>query len=194
MADEVTVKDTGGSFTPHEEGQFAAVCVDVINLGARVEQFPGSPARIVDKVAIVFGTDTDKETKDIAGEYTLSMNEKAKLRAKLLEPWRGKTYTEDEARKGIPLHKLVGKACLLSAEHATSAKGRTYAKIVSIGPLPKKIEPPDVSGYKRPEFWAERVAKYKAECEKWADAQLKASGAFEDFPEAIDAPDDDIGF
>jgi len=47
--DDVTAKDSGGGFDPHSEGQFAMVCVDVINLGVNVETFPGQEPREVAK-------------------------------------------------------------------------------------------------------------------------------------------------
>jgi hypothetical protein len=186
MPDEVNARDQGGKFTPHEEGQFAARCADTINLGQRIETFPGQPTRVVDKVAIVFVTDSEQETKEIAVEYTVSMNEKANLR-KFLESWRGKSYTEPEAKKGVALHKLVGATALLSIEHHTSRTGRTYGKIVSVGPLPKSMPAPTIEGYKRPEFWAERKRSYADEAAKWVATMSKMQG--EDYPDQ--APEDD---
>lgn len=187
MADSITVKDTGAKFTPHIEGTFAAVCADVIDLGQRVEQYQGQPARIVDKIALVFITDSEGETKDVSVEFTASMNERASLR-QFLEKFRGRSYTEDQAREGIPLDKLVGKPCSLTIEHKKSQKGRTYAKIVAVAPLNKQVPAPDYSGYKRPDFWAERVKAYQAERERWADAQMKLQGP------VSHVDDDDIGF
>lgn len=170
MPDEVNAKDKGGQFTPHEEGQFAARCADVINLGTRIEQFPGQDPRIVDKAALVFVTDSPAETKEISVEFSVSMNAKANLR-RFLESWRGKSYTEEQAKAGVPIHKLVGVGALISVEHHTSRAGRTYGKIASISPLPKSVPAPDASGYKRPEFWAERKKQYADECAKWAAQQ-----------------------
>jgi hypothetical protein len=188
MADQVTAQDKGQSFIAHAEGTgFASVCADVIDLGARVEMWPGQPTRIVDKVALVYRTDTEGETKDIAFEASVSMNERAKLRG-LLEKWRGKSYTDAEAKKGVPLDKLVGHGALLSVEHKTSGKGRVYAVISSIAPLPKQMDKPVLDGYVRAKFWEERKAAYKAEATKWATAQVeeedydKLSG---DDPDAI---------
>ena len=194
MPDEVTARDHGQGFTPHDEGQFAAVCVDTINLGQRVEQFAGRPARIVDKCALVFVTDSEGETKDISIEFTVSMGEKANLR-KFLETWRGKSYTPEQAKQGVPVHKLVGQPCLLSVEHKASAKGRTYGKIASVAPLPKKMDPPAVNGYTRAEFWLEKIAAYKAEAASWV-AQQKAAAMSGDEPplDESQAEDDDLPF
>src|SRR5690348_17737479 len=95
--DEVTAKNEGSKFKPHPAGQFAATCVDTINMGEKVEQFPGKPEKIVRKVGVVFRTgelDAEGQIQDIVREFTLSMGEKANLR-QFLEQWRGKSYTED---------------------------------------------------------------------------------------------------
>lgn len=166
MPDEVMAQDKGSSFTPHAEGQFTAVCVDVIDLGHRVEQFQGKPPRVVQKCALVFLTNTTGETKEIAAELTVSMGEKANLR-KLLEDWRGKSYTPEQAEIGVPLNKLVGHPGLLTVEQKRSAKGRTYAKIKTLTPLPPGMIPPQGDGYKRPDFWAERRKEYAAEAARF---------------------------
>ena len=196
MADKVNAKDNGGGFTAHEEGQFAAVCVDVIDLGQRIDQYPGKPARIVDKCALVFVTDSEGETKDVSAEFTVSMGERATLRA-FLESWRGKGYTADQAREGVPLDKLCGNGALLSIEHKTSQKGRTYAKVKSISPLPKALPKPDDATYSRPDFWEERKKAYRAETEAWADAQAKTQARkaqdVESMPD-VDSDDSDLPF
>ena len=174
MADEINVKGSESKFRPHPEGQFPAVCVDTINLGERVEQYPGKPARVVHKCAVVFLTGAENpdtgELHDLSAEFTVSMHENAGLR-KLLESWRGKSYSEDEAEKGVPLHKLVGVGALVSVEHKKSGSGRTYAKIKSISPLPKQIAKPTLPEYKRPEFWEERKKAYAAEVAKFRGDQ-----------------------
>ena len=167
MADQVTVRDEGAKFQPHPEGQFPARCVDVINLGLRVETFQGKSPRVVKKAAIVFDTGTTGETGEpltVHTEFTLSMFERAGLRL-FLESWRGRSYTEEEATAGVPLDKLEGHAALLSVEHKRSASGRMYAKIKTISPLPKGLPVPDGT-YKRAEFWAKRKEEYALEVAK----------------------------
>lgn len=182
MADQVNAKRDEGNFRPHPVGQFAATCVDTINFGQRVEQYPGKPERVVQKCGVVFRTGkTNPETGeviDLVREFTVSMFETAALR-QFLESWRGQSYTEDEADAGVPLHRLVGVPCLISVEHKKSAKGRTYANIKSIAPLPKEMRPsaPDTAGYKRPAYlddrkkeYAEAVKKYLASINHAEDA------------------------
>jgi hypothetical protein len=200
MADQVTAKDSGVKFTPHPEGQFVAVCRDVINLGERVEQFQNKPPRIVEKCAIVFQTgEKNPDTGElhiVSAEFTVSMNEKAGLRL-LLEAWRGKSYTEEQAEEGVPVHKLEGQAALVSVEHKKSSGGRLYAKIKTIAGLPKGLTAPALNDYTRAEFWTKRKEEYASEVSKFREmhAPLKPRDtSFEDFPEALDAEDDDLPF
>lgn len=189
MADPVTARDEGQAFIAHNEGQFAAVCADVVDLGQRVEQYPGKPARVVPKCALVFVTNTPGETKDVSVEVTVSMGEKATLR-KLLEDWRGKSYTPEQAQAGVPLDKLVGHGALISVEHKRSAKGRTYAKIKSLAPLPKEMTAPSVNGYVRPDFWAARKKAYSEEAARFQQTVVARS---EEPVQPVDE-DDDLPF
>ena len=183
--DPTTAKDTGGGFEPHSEGQFAMVCVDVVNLGTNVEQFPGSDPREVDKVALVFASGEQQGTQHeltlVTVEMTNSMNEKSNLR-KFLESWRGKSYTAQQAEAGVPLHKLQAQVGLLSIEHVTTKRGRKFAKVRSVSPLPKAMEAPGapvLEGYERPKFlddkkkqYADALAKHRSETRRPVDQEV----------------------
>ena len=202
--DHVVAKNEGGAaFTPHPAGQFAARCVDVIDLGEKVEQYPGTPEKLSHKVSLVFRTgekNADGSYIDIAKEFTLSMFELANLR-KFLEAWRGKTFTDSEVEEGAPLHKLCGVLALLSVEQKKSAQNRVYANINAIQKLPKVMEPGAPSGddYERPEYLVKRKAEYAAaagEYRKKIGAPMKHDlnpDGFEDFPPAEEG-DDDLPF
>ncbi len=166
MPDQVTAKGGESKFRPHPEGQYVR-CVDTIDLGEKVEDFVGTPKKLVHKCALVFRTgeqnaDTN-ESIDIAQEFTVSMNEKANLR-KFLEGWRGKAYTNDEAEGGVPLHKLVGNLVLLSIEQKTSASNRRYARIVGAVGVPKQMQAhlPALEEYTRAEYWDEKKKGYRS--------------------------------
>jgi hypothetical protein len=124
---------------------------------------------------------------------TLSANEKANLR-KFLESWRGKSYTAPQAEAGLPITKLHGQAALVSIEHVTTRKGRQFAKIVSIGPLPKAMPAPNgdvLSAYERPKFLTDRKAEYAAQLAKHrATAGPQRDGEWEppDEDESDDLP------
>jgi hypothetical protein len=190
MADQVTAKDSGVKFTPHPEGQFVAVCRDVINLGERVEQYQNNPPRIVNKCALVFDAgEVNPETGDpmiVSAEFTVSMNERAGLRL-LLEAWRGKTYTEEQAEAGVPVHRLEGQAALISVEHKKSGAGRVYAKIKTISGVPKGLPVPQLNGYVRAEYWASRKEEYAAEVAKYRNMHAPPGEA----PGEENADDDD---
>lgn len=202
MADAVTARDAGKKFLPHPEGGYAAVCVDVVNLGERVEQYAGKPERLVPKVAVVFQTgEVNPETGElhqVSMEYTVSMGEKANLR-KFLEMWRGKKYTEEQAEEGVPIHKLEGAPGYITVEHKTSGQGRKYAILSSIIPLPKGMVKPTLPAYTRPDFWAERKkANAEAAAKFKQDAHPVSNGdkdGFDGFPPPHnDGDDDDLPF
>ena len=164
MPDTVTAKNSDVKFTPHPEDQFVAQCVDCINLGDKVEDYPGKPKKLTPKCALVFRTGAkNAETGkliDVSREFTVSMGELANLR-KFLESWRGKAYTDEQIDAGIPLDKLVGNWALITVEHKKSGKGRTYAIINSIVSVPKMMtDRPSFPAYARDEFWAERKKEY----------------------------------
>jgi hypothetical protein len=73
----------------------------------------------------------------IKKSYTKSLHEKAGLR-KHLESWRGKSFTEEEA-KGFDIEKLLGVYCMInvtSDEH----DGKTYSNVAAISPLPSALK------------------------------------------------------
>ncbi len=202
MPDEITATGAanGAQFQPHPEGQFAAVCVDTIDLGEKLEQFPGSDPKTVHKAVILFRTGEKNDAGaliDVGVEYTVSMNEKANLR-KFLEAMRGKRYTDEQAAAGVPLHKLVGHAALISIAHQQSRAGRTYAKLQAVMPLPKAMVAPEIGEYARPAFYGERKDEYAAEAARWRNAQHATKKAtdntFDDFPSQLDEEDDDLPF
>lgn len=201
----VAKNEGGGSFTPHPAGQFAARCVDVIDLGEKVEQYGDNPAKLAHKVALVFRTGEKNEKGepiDIAKEFTLSMFDLANLR-KFLEQWRGKTFTDAEVEEGAPLHKLCGLTALLNVEQKSSKGGRTYANINAIQRLPKVMEPgaPIGDDYERPKYLVERKAEYATAALAYRQSVGAAIGkakdalaeGFEDFPPEPDG-DDDLPF
>jgi hypothetical protein len=191
MADVITVTANETSFAPYSEGTHAMACVDTIDLGEKVERFQDNPPRIVHKCALVFaGEERQAETGEpvtVSAEFTVSMYETAGLR-RLLENWRGKTYTPEQAKAGVPLHKLVGQAALVTVEHKTSGRGRTYAKVRNVGPMPKGLPAPRVDDYTRPDFWAQRKAEYAADVAEFRGKQ-HASGD-DDLPPPHDDEND----
>lgn len=146
------------------EGTVQCVLVDVIDLGLHMESFQGGPMKQKHKCALVWqideiNPDTEKRF-EMSKEFTVSMNENANLR-KFLGLWRGKSYTDDQAAEGAPLHKMYGVNGVMQIEHQQSKSNpeRTYARIVSVTPLLRsmaKMEPSE--DYVRSDHWAKKLA------------------------------------
>lgn len=169
MADNIMARGEPG-YTPAPEGQYQAVCADVIDLGERLEQFQGATPKIVRKVAIVFqlseiNPDTEKPFEPSV-EKTLAFGPAAGLR-KFLSAWRGKAYTDAEAAAGVPLAKLVGVNAIVQIEHKVSASGRTYAKISNIMPPLPRMPKLTVRDYERSDHWLQRRADYAQEVQRF---------------------------
>lgn len=137
------------------EGEYRAVCVDAIDLGL-VE----NPKFNVwqHKIALVFQLEArDPDTRkhyEVASRFTLSMNKKATLRG-FLTQWRGKSYSEEQARTGIDITALVGQSGIVTIEHQPSGD-RTYANIIAIRKLDKDAKPVVADQYARAEYWSKK--------------------------------------
>jgi hypothetical protein len=141
----IIAESTGGSnYEPVEAGTYAARCYSMVYLGTLDEKFQGQE-KTQKKVRLTFELPTElkvfKEEKGeqpcvLSKDFTLSMHEKSGLR-KFLQNWRGKAFTEDEAKK-FDITVLLGKPCMLSVIHKTSAaNGKTYAEIAGVSTLMK---------------------------------------------------------
>lgn len=173
MADQIIAK-SNGSYTPPPEAQYLVVCCDVIDLGMIENTKFGKREH---KCALVFQLDelnAQGKRYEVAERFTVSMHEKARLR-QFLGQWRGKSYTEDEAREGAPLHKLVGVNAIVQIEHR-QANGKTYANILSIGRPHKNLAKIEVVDYVR--------------SANWKKAEEPAPAPDDEFPPP---PDDDEG-
>jgi len=142
----INATNTGGSdFKPIDAGTYPARCYSMIHIGTVKENFMGED-KMMNKVRItwelptemkVFNADKGEQPMAISKEFTLSMHEKSNLR-KFLEGWRGKGFTEEEA-KSFDITKLLGIPCMLSVIHKTSKAGKLYAEISSISAPMKGI-------------------------------------------------------
>lgn len=195
MADNITAKDTGGNYERPPEGGHAAVCCDVIDLGYRFNRNFG---KVEHKCAILFQL-AEKNAAgkrfEIANVLTVSFNEKANLR-KFLSQWRGKSYSDDEARTGAPLHKLEGQPAYITIEHKVVGD-KTYANIIGVTKLPMGLPILQPEGYTRSEHW-KKGSLNEAEAQKFQAQGLAdvAPGSptvgpedFEDYAASLAASD-----
>lgn len=139
----IVASDRGGTdFKPVPAGTHIGICVLVADLGIQ----GGGKFKPSQKVylrwelpnEVTEWTDRDGNKKSgpmiIGREYTLSLSEKANLRADL-ESWRGRLFTEQEL-KGFDIVNVLGKACMLGVVHNEKG-GKVYANVASVMGLPK---------------------------------------------------------
>jgi hypothetical protein len=133
----------GKDFQPVEAGTYTARCYSMIHIGTVIEEYNGEKKE-ANKVRLTFELPTEmkvfkeengEQPQVIGKDFTLSMHEKAGLR-KFLSSWRGKAFTDDEA-KSFDITKLLGVACTLGITHKVSKTGKTYAEISSVSTLMK---------------------------------------------------------
>jgi hypothetical protein len=147
----ITATNSGGSsYEPIPAGTYLARCYSMVQIGTVEEEFQGLKKQ-VNKVRItwelptelkVFNPEKGEQPQAISKEFTLSMHEKSSLRA-FLTSWRGKGFTEDEA-KAFDVTKLLGVPCMLSIVHEPGKKdpSKIYDKIASVSTVMKGVVMP----------------------------------------------------
>ena len=136
-------------------GNYIARCYQMIHIGTIEEPYMGE-LKTMNKVRIgwelptetrVFKPENGEQPCAISKTFTLSMHEKSNLR-KVLASWRGKEFSEEEAKK-FDISKLLGKPCMLNIIHKPSKDGsKEYEEIGGVSPLPKGFEcPAPVNAY-----------------------------------------------
>lgn len=134
------IASEGQKFTPAPAGVHQAVCVDVVDLGIVDTTYKGEAKR-QHKVKIVWQIDELMDNGKpflVQNRYTLSLGEKAALRADL-ESWRGRQFTADEL-KAFDVEKVIGINCQLNIVHETK-NGNTYANVKAVMPIGKGMQP-----------------------------------------------------
>jgi len=147
----------GGDFKKVPPGAYIGRCFSLIDLGTQLTTGQYGE-KLQHKIRIaweLFGEDEAGQpltiTVDgkempltISKNYTMSLHEKAGLR-KDLAAWRGREFTEDEAR-GFDVSKLLGAYCMVNATHSET-NGKTYTNVAGLTPLPgalKNVKPAPV--------------------------------------------------
>jgi len=149
----MAINATTNGNTPRElipTGNYIARCYKMIHIGT-VEEIILGEKKILNKVRIgwelptelrVFNQDKGEQPLVIDKEFTLSLHEKSALRS-VLKSWRGKDFTEDEA-KCFDITKLLGVQCMINIIHKPSKKdaNKIYEEIAGITAVPKGITVP----------------------------------------------------
>lgn len=138
---------SGASYAPIPEGTYPAVCNMLVDLGMQFnEAYKNTSRKVLIQWQIPEETieiDGEEVPRTISNRYTLSLGEKASLRADLAA-WRGRDFTPQEL-EAFDLRNIVGAPCLINIIHKDS-NGKRYANISSIMALPKSMPKPQISG------------------------------------------------
>ena len=144
-------KDSGGGdFKKVPPGAYIGRCYSLIDLGTQLTTGQYGE-KLQHKIRIaweLFGEDENGNPLTIAVDgkempltisknYTVSLHEKAGLR-KDLAAWRGKDFTDEEA-KAFDVSKLLGAYCMVNATESTT-NGKTYTNVAGLTPLPGALK------------------------------------------------------
>lgn len=187
----------GGTFNLAPEGAHVARCIRVIDMGSTFSEKWNKDIR---KVMITFELPLELiPDGELAGLpfavsafQTLSMNPKANLR-KMLESWRGKTFTDKEAEE-FDITTLLRAPAFVNIIHEETG-GTTYANLKTIMPVPKGTQVPepksDVYAYSIEEHdeaaWSKMSDKIKAKIMATKEWKAREQGGGFD-------PNDDVPF
>lgn len=148
MAMTFPVGGGGGDFKRVPSGTHIAICNMVADIGLQPgsQMYPDPKRQVVIRWEVPGErVEYEKDGEQVEGPLTISrtltasMNEKAALR-KLLESWRGKKFSDQEAAQ-FDVASILGKACLLNVSE--DEKGdKTYSNVSGVSPLMKGMQPP----------------------------------------------------
>lgn len=140
----------GGNFKRVPAGAYIGRCFSLIDLGTQLStgQFG---EKMQHKIRIgweLFGEDEsgnpltiEVDGRDmpltISKSYTVSLHEKASLR-KDLASWRGKDFTDDEA-KAFDVSRLLGAYCMVNVTES-EYNGKTYSNVAGLTPIPGALK------------------------------------------------------
>lgn len=140
----------GGNFKRVPSGVYIGRCYSLIDLGTQTTSGQyGEKAQHKLRIGWeLFGEDETGAplTIDVDGKsmpmtisksYTVSMHEKARLRADLAA-WRGREFSEEEA-KAFDVSKLVGAYCMVNVTESET-NGKTYSNVAGLTPLPSALK------------------------------------------------------
>jgi len=195
-------------FDPSPEGLHLAVCYAVIETGTHFDAKYDKDVHEVLFMWELVGKDLRIEIerdgvlvdlpRAISRRYTISLHAKSNLR-KMLEGWRGKSFTPDEL-EGFDVSQCLGVSCQIQVIHNRSDDGsKTWANVNNVLPTPKgvKHEPENT-----PTFFsfADNGATIPEHIPKWVKEEIETSNEYNKLinpPTPLDAPngnqDDDFG-
>ena len=143
----IIASSSGGSeFELAPAGNHVARCYRIIDMGSHKNSYGNTLRKILVSWELHGEDDEgnpltmpDGKPMVISANYTLSLSEKATLRA-VLESWRGKPFTLQEL-SGFDITAVLGHWCMVTVAHEVSQKNqKTYANVKSVAPVPAVIK------------------------------------------------------
>ena len=142
------IASSGGSsdFELAPAGNHVARCYRIVDMGSHKNSYGNTLRKILVSWELHGEDDEgnaltmpDGKPLVISANYTLSLSEKATLRA-VLESWRGKPFTLQEL-SGFDITAVLGHWCMVTIAHEVSQKNqKTYANVKSVAPVPAVIK------------------------------------------------------
>lgn len=142
------VENSSKEFVLVPPGSHLARCYRIIDLGTQQSEYMGE-TKFLRK--IMLGWEIHGEADDgtplmtergqpmaIFKNYTRSWGENANLR-KDLQSWRGKPWTDAEAKR-FYLKNVLGAWCMLNVIHRQGQNNQIYANVAGIAPVPGIIK------------------------------------------------------
>lgn len=180
----------GSTFDPTPEGQYQAVCCDVVEqYGVETQYGPKN------KIKFVFQTRDLIEEGPMAGKPWLvstSMNANLSDKGRMLpflESWRSRKFTKDEL-KAFDVEQVLGANAIIQVVHAESG-GKTYANIQTIIKLPTGTPTIAVRDYVRVKDREDAPHPPSGSAVVGAPNR---DDSFDNYPESLDGADDDLPF
>jgi hypothetical protein len=189
-------KDTGtsGSYTPTPPGVYLARCWRLVDLGTQLStgQFGEKQVHKIrldfelfgeteDGQPLIVNIDGKEMPMTIGTTMNVSLHKKSGLR-KLLEQWRGRPFSEQEA-DGFDVSKLLGAYAMVNCTQSEGKENRIYTNIAGLSPIPgalKNSKPAPVHenvifDFDKPSDeifaslpdWIQKVASQSPEYAKW---------------------------
>ena len=136
----------GADFQLAPTGNHLARCYRIVDMGTQPNAYGTSLRKILISWELHGEDDegnplstADGKPLMVSGNYTLSLSEKATLRA-LLEAWRNKPFTLEELA-GFDITALLDKWCMVTIVHgASKLNQKMYANVQTVSPVPQAIK------------------------------------------------------
>jgi hypothetical protein len=144
----IIAKRPKDNFVPAPVGTYAAVCVDVEDLGEKLNPYkPEAPPKPKIRLSWQLAERMpDGRPYLVSCMCTLTLHERSTLFSHV-EAWIG-PLTPSEL-EGFEVESLIGKSCMVSISHSKKPDGKIFANVDTVLQLPKGMTAPKPDGYVR---------------------------------------------